>query len=50
MRESAVVGAADGAQETLRALSMQPTAVTYTQSFLKFNDNVKEAGEAVDHI
>jgi TRAP-type transport system periplasmic protein len=38
------------AQETLRALSMQPTAVTYTQSFLKFIDKVNAAGEGVVQI
>jgi TRAP-type C4-dicarboxylate transport system substrate-binding protein len=43
------LGAAQ-AQETLRALSMQPTAVTYTQSFLKFIDKVNAAGEGVVQI
>ena len=38
------------AQETLRALSMQPTAVTYTQSFLKFIDKVNAAGQGVVQI
>src|SRR5690606_18684594 len=38
------------AQETLRALSMQPKAVTYTQSFLKFIDKLNEAGQGVVQI
>ncbi|HEX6113041.1 MAG TPA: TRAP transporter substrate-binding protein DctP [Geminicoccaceae bacterium] len=38
------------AQETLRALSMQPAAVTYTQSFLKFIDKVNAAGQGVVQI
>ena len=38
------------AQETLRALSMQPTAVTYTQSFLKFIDKVNAVGKGVVQI
>jgi TRAP-type transport system periplasmic protein len=38
------------AQEALRALSMQPTAVTYTQSFLKFIDKVNAAGQGVVQI
>ena len=42
--------AGEQAEETLRALSMQPTAVTYTQSFLKFIDKVNAAGEGVVRI
>ncbi|MGH6897560.1 MAG: TRAP transporter substrate-binding protein DctP [Geminicoccaceae bacterium] len=38
------------AQETLRALSMLPKPVTYTQSFLKFIDKVNAAGEGVVQI
>jgi TRAP-type C4-dicarboxylate transport system substrate-binding protein len=38
------------AQETLRALSMMPKPVTYTQSFLKFIDKVNEAGQGVVQI
>jgi TRAP-type C4-dicarboxylate transport system substrate-binding protein len=50
---AAVVGHGLGpaaAQETLRALSMQPSAVTYTQSFLKFIDKVNQAGQGVVQI
>jgi TRAP-type transport system periplasmic protein len=38
------------AQETLRALSMLPKPVAYTQSFLKFIDKVNPAGEGVVRI
>ena len=38
------------AQETLRALSMLPKPVAYTQSFLKFIDRVNEAGRDVVQI
>jgi TRAP-type C4-dicarboxylate transport system substrate-binding protein len=38
------------AQETLRALSMMPKPVTYTQSFLKFIDKVNAAGQGVVQI
>ena len=45
-----LAAASASAQETLRALSMQPAAVTYTQSFLKFIDKVNAAGEGVVRI
>ena len=38
------------AQETLRALSMLPKPVAYTQNFLKFIDTVNTAGEGVVQI
>jgi TRAP-type C4-dicarboxylate transport system substrate-binding protein len=38
------------AQETLRALSMLPKPVAYTQNFLKFIDKVNEAGQGVVQI
>ena len=38
------------AQETLRALSMLPKPVAYTQSFLKFIDKVNAAGQGVVQI
>ena len=38
------------AEETLRALSMMPKPVTYTQSFLKFIDKVNAAGQGVVQI
>jgi TRAP-type transport system periplasmic protein len=38
------------AQETLRALSMLPKPVVYTQNFLKFIDKVNEAGKGVVQI
>ena len=41
---------AAGAQETLRALSMLPKPVTYTQNFLEFIDEVNEAGHGVVRI
>ena len=44
-----MLGAAE-AQETVRALSMMPKPVTYTQSFLKFIDKVNAAGEGVVQI
>jgi TRAP-type transport system periplasmic protein len=44
-----MLGAAE-AQETVRALSMLPKPVTYTQSFLKFIDKVNAAGEGVVQI
>jgi TRAP-type C4-dicarboxylate transport system substrate-binding protein len=43
------LGAAQ-AEETLRALSMLPKPVAYTQSFLKFIDKVNAAGEGVVQI
>jgi TRAP-type C4-dicarboxylate transport system substrate-binding protein len=43
------LGAAS-APETLRALSMLPQPVAYTQSFLKFIDRVNEAGQDVVQI
>lgn len=38
------------AQETVRALSMLPKPVAYTQSFLKFIDKVNQAGQGVVQI
>jgi TRAP-type C4-dicarboxylate transport system substrate-binding protein len=38
------------AQETLRALSMLPKPVVYTQNFLKFIDKVNQAGQDVIQI
>lgn len=38
------------AQEALRALSMLPKPVVYTQDFLKFIDKVNEAGQGVVQI
>jgi TRAP-type C4-dicarboxylate transport system substrate-binding protein len=43
------LGAAQ-AQETLRALSMLPKPVAYTESFLKFIDKLNAAGEGVVRI
>jgi TRAP-type transport system periplasmic protein len=44
-----VLGAAS-AQETLRALSMLPKPVAYTQNFLKFIEKVNAAGQGVVQI
>jgi TRAP-type C4-dicarboxylate transport system substrate-binding protein len=49
---AAALAGSDGvqAQETVRALSMLPKPVVYTQSFLKFIDKVNAAGEGVVQI